>query len=94
MNAFGTSILCAFIAALINSVFGLILAWVLVKYDFPGKRILDGLIELPFALPTAVAGITLSKMYSDTGFPGGFFSGIGLDISYTRIADDMVICFL
>ena len=47
---------------------GTILAWVLVKYDFPGKRIVDGLIELPFALPTAVAGITLSKLYSETGF--------------------------
>ena len=73
LNAFGTSIICALIAAFINSVFGLILAWVLVKYEFPGKRFLDGLIELPFALPTAVAGITLSKMYSNTGFPGSFF---------------------
>lgn len=65
--AFTTSIVCSFIAAVINVIFGVILAWTLVKYDFPGKRILDGFIELPFALPTAVAGITLSKMYSDTG---------------------------
>lgn len=55
---------------MINVIFGVILAWTLVKYDFPGKRILDGFIELPFALPTAVAGITLSKMYSDTGILG------------------------
>lgn len=55
-------------AAGINTVFGVIVAWTLVKYDFPGKRIVDGLIELPFALPTAVAGITLSKLYSETGF--------------------------
>ena len=57
-------------AAGINTVFGIIVAWTLVKYDFPGKRIVDGLIELPFALPTAVAGITLSKLYSETGFFG------------------------
>ncbi|MBQ9674198.1 MAG: sulfate ABC transporter permease subunit CysT [Ruminococcus sp.] len=94
LNAFATSIVCALIAALINSVFGLILAWVLVKYDFPGKRILDGLIELPFALPTAVAGITLSKMYSDTGFPGSFFSSIGLDISYTKIGIVIALIFI
>ena len=61
-NAFITSIGSSFIAALINVVFGLIIAWVLVKYEFPGKRLMDGMIELPFALPTAVAGITLSKM--------------------------------
>ena len=65
--AFATSITCSLIAALINCFFGIILAWVLVRYDFPGKRILDGVIELPFCLPTAVAGITLSKLYSDSG---------------------------
>ncbi|MCH5303998.1 MAG: sulfate ABC transporter permease subunit CysT [Ruminococcus sp.] len=94
ISAFLTSIVCAFIAAFINSVFGLILAWVLVRYDFFGKRILDGLIELPFALPTAVAGITLSKMYSNTGFPGKFFSGIGLDISYTHIGIVIALVFV
>ena len=61
-NAFITSITSSFIAAIINVVFGLIVAWTLVKYEFPGKWLLDGLIELPFALPTAVAGITLSKL--------------------------------
>ena len=61
LHAFRTSILCSLAAALINCVFGVIVAWVLVRYDFPGKRLLDGCIELPFALPTAVAGITLSK---------------------------------
>lgn len=67
-NAFITSITSSFIAAIVNVVFGIIVAWTLVKYDFPGKWLLDGLIELPFALPTAVAGITLSKLYSGTGF--------------------------
>ena len=94
LTAFGTSIICSVIAALINAVFGLILAWVLVKYDFPGKRILDGLIELPFALPTAVAGITLSKMYSNTGFPGSFFSSIGIDVSYTHIGIVLALIFI
>lgn len=70
LQAFSTSIGCSLIAAAINSVFGLILAWVLVRYDFPGKRLMDGLIELPFALPTAVAGITLSKIYSTSGWLG------------------------
>lgn len=94
LNAFATSIVCSVIAAVINAIFGLILAWVLVKYDFPGKRILDGLIELPFALPTAVAGITLSKMYSNTGFPGSFFSSIGIDISYTHIGIVLALIFI
>ena len=62
-NAFLTSVGCSFLAAVINTVFGLILAWTLVKYEFPGKKLLDGFIELPFALPTAVAGITLSKLF-------------------------------
>lgn len=94
LTAFGTSIVCSVIAAFINAVFGLILAWVLVKYDFPGKRILDGLIELPFALPTAVAGITLSKMYSDTGFPGSFLSSIGIDVSYTHLGIVLALVFI
>lgn len=66
-NAFLTSVGCSFLAAVINTVFGLILAWTLVKYEFPGKKLLDGFIELPFALPTAVAGITLSKLFTDSG---------------------------
>ena len=62
-NAFLTSIKCALAAAVVNSFFGTIIAWTLVRYDFRGKRLMDALIELPFALPTAVAGITLSKLY-------------------------------
>ena len=56
---------------------GTILAWVLVKYDFPGKRLMDGVIELPFALPTAVAGIALTSLTSDSGIVGSFFAGFG-----------------
>ncbi len=92
--AFFTSIGFAFIAAVINSIFGLIIAWVLVKYQFPGKRLLDGLIELPFALPTAVAGITLSKMYSETGILGKPFMALGIKVSYTRLGLLIALIFI
>lgn len=92
--AFTTSIVCSFIAAVINVIFGVILAWTLVKYDFPGKRILDGFIELPFALPTAVAGITLSKMYSDTGILGKPLAAIGIKISYTHLGIIVALIFI
>lgn len=85
VNAFITSISCSFIAAVINCIFGTILAWTFVKYDFTCKRILDGLIELPFALPTAVAGITLSKLYSETGMLGKPLASLGIKVSYTHI---------
>ena len=94
VNAFGTSILCSFIAAVINSLFGLILAWTLVRYSFPGKRIIDGLIELPFALPTAVAGITLSKMYSTTGELGKPLSLLGIKVSYTHLGLTLALVFI
>lgn len=94
LYAFATSISCSFIAALINVVFGVILAWVLVKYEFPGKRILDGLIELPFALPTAVAGITLSKLYSENGLFGQMFARIGIKVSYTHLGIVVALIFV
>lgn len=94
LQAFSTSIFCALIAAIINSVFGLILAWVLVRYEFPGKRLMDGMIELPFALPTAVAGITLTKMYSDTGFLGSALEKIGIKVSYTKIGIIIAMVFI
>ena len=92
--AFTTSIVCSFIAAVINVIFGVILAWTLVKYDFPGKRILDGFIELPFALPTAVAGIPLSKMYSDTGILGKPLAAIGIKVSYTHLGIIVALIFI
>jgi sulfate transport system permease protein len=94
INSFQTSILCSLIAAVINCIFGIILAWVLVRYEFPGKRIMDGLIELPFALPTAVAGITLSKLYSDTGILGKPLAQLGLKISYTKIGLLIALVFI
>ena len=92
--AFVTSIGCSFIAAVINVIFGVILAWTLVKYDFPGKRILDGFIELPFCLPTAVAGITLSKMYSDSGILGASLAKLGIKVSYTHIGIIIALVFV
>lgn len=93
-NAFITSIISSFIAAVINVVFGLIVAWTLVKYEFPGKWLLDGLIELPFALPTAVAGITLSKLYSDTGFFGRGLSKLGINVAYTQTGIVVALVFV
>ena len=94
LSALFTSVGCSFIAAIINCIFGVILAWVLVKYDFFGKRFLDGMLELPFALPTAVAGITLSKMYSDTGIVGRYFAKFGIKISYTHIGIIIALIFV
>ena len=94
LSALFTSVSCSFIAAIINCIFGVILAWVLVKYDFFGKRFLDGMLELPFALPTAVAGITLSKMYSDTGIVGRYFAKFGIKISYTHIGIIIALIFV
>lgn len=93
-NAFITSITSSFIAAIINVVFGLIVAWTLVKYEFPGKWLLDGLIELPFALPTAVAGITLSKLYSTNGFFEKGLSQIGIDVAYTQTGIIVALVFV
>ena len=93
-NAFWTSISCSFLAAVINVVFGLILAWVLVKYEFPGKRILDGFIELPFALPTAVAGITLSKLYSESGLFGRMLAKCGIQVTYTKLGLVIALIFI
>lgn len=92
--AFATSIVCSLIAAVINVIFGVILAWTLVRYEFPGKRIFDGFIELPFALPTAVAGITLSKLYSETGFLGRPLAALGIKVSYTHIGIVVALVFV
>ena len=93
-NAFFTSITSSFLAAVINVVFGLIVAWSLVKYEFPGKWLLDALIELQFALPTAVAGITLSKLYSTTGFFGKGLSKIGIHVAYTQTGIVVALVFV
>lgn len=88
--SFGTAIA----AAAINAVFGLIIAWVLVRYSFPGKRILDALIDLPFALPTAVAGITLTTLYSTNGWIGQFFEPLNIKISFTPLGITIALTFI
>lgn len=93
-NAFFTSIGCSFASAVCNAVFGLVIAWTLVKYDFPCKKLLDGFIELPFALPTAVAGITLSKLYSENGFFGKGFALLGMKVSYTKVGLVIALVFV
>lgn len=94
MSGYLVSFSCAFLAALINGIFGLILAWTLVRYEFPGKRLMDGMIELPFALPTAVAGISLTFLYSDQGWIGAAFDKIGIPIAYTRIGITIAMVFV
>jgi sulfate transport system permease protein len=73
----------AFAAAAVNAVFGLILAWVLTRYDFPLKRLVDALVDLPFALPTAVAGIALAALYAPNGWIGQFFAAAGIKVAFT-----------
>lgn len=94
ISAYKVSLTCAIIASIINSIFGMILAWILVRYDFHGKRILDGLIELPFALPTAVAGIALTSLYSDKGWIGGIFDNVGIKIAYTKAGIVIAMIFI
>jgi sulfate transport system permease protein len=84
----------AAIAAVINAVTGPIVAWVLVRYSFPGKRLLDALIDLPFALPTAVAGIALSQLYSANGWVGEPLSYLGIRIAYTPIGVIIALTFI
>ena len=88
------SFLTALTASAINAVMGVILAWVLVRYKFPFKRVLDGMIELPFALPTAVAGIALTSLTADTGIIGSFFSKLGISIAYTPIGITVALVFI
>ena len=94
LASFRVSLLTALIASVINAVMGVILAWVLVRYRFPLKRILDGMIELPFALPTAVAGIALTALTANTGLIGKFFAKFGIQIAYTRVGITVALVFI
>lgn len=94
LHAYGVSISTAFIASAINAVMGLIMAWVLVRYEFPGKKIMDGMIELPFALPTAVAGIALTHLTTTDGWIGSIFHKMGIEIAYTKIGIIFALVFV
>lgn len=88
--SFGASL----IAAVLNLFFGVLTAWALVRYEFPGKRVIDALVDLPFALPTAVAGIALTGIYATTGWVGQYFEPFGIRISYTAIGVIIALTFI
>ncbi|RDE08587.1 sulfate ABC transporter permease subunit CysT [Pelagibacterium lacus] len=94
LAALRTSFWTAALAALVNAVFGVIVAWVLVRYEFPGRRIVDAVVDLPFALPTAVAGIALTALYAPTGWIGQFFAPLGIRIAYTPIGIVIALIFI
>jgi sulfate transport system permease protein len=82
------------IAALFNGVFGTLIAWVLVRYDFPLKRLVDASVDLPFALPTSVAGLTLATVYSQNGWIGSLFAPFGIKIAFTRLGVGVAMLFI
>lgn len=84
----------ALLAGLINAVFGLILAWVLVRYSFYGKRLVDALVDLPFALPTAVTGIALTALYSPNGWIGQYLEPLGIKVAFTRLGILIALIFI
>jgi len=88
--SFGASLL----AAMINAVFGFVVAWTLVRYDFPGKRLLDAIVDLPFAMPTAISGIALTAIYASNGWIGSEFAKVGIKIAYTQIGVLIAMIFI
>ena len=94
LASYRLSIGASLIAAAINSVLGLLAAWVLVRYEFPGKRIVDALVDLPFALPTAVAGITLTAMFAGNGWVGSWLEPLGIKIAFTWLGVVVALTFI
>lgn len=94
LSSYAVSFQTAAIAAVVDAVMGMIIAWVLVRYDFPGKAIMNGIIELPFALPTAVAGIALTHLTTTNGWVGAFFHRFGIEIAYTRLGITIALIFI
>jgi sulfate transport system permease protein len=88
------SVGAALVAAMVNAVFGFLVAWVLVRYDFPGRRVVDALIDLPFALPTAVAGITLTALYAPNGMLGSIVEPYGIKVAFTRLGVTVALVFI
>lgn len=94
ISAFEVTFITSGIATLINGVFGLATAWVLVRYDFPFRRFVDAAIDLPFALPTAVAGLTLATVYSDNGWIGSLLAPLGIKVAFTRLGVCLAMMFI
>jgi sulfate/thiosulfate transport system permease protein len=94
LASYRLSIGASLVAAAINTVLGLLAAWVLVRYDFPGKRTVDALVDLPFALPTAVAGITLTAMFAGNGWVGSWLEPLGIKVAFTWLGVVVALTFI
>ncbi|MBT0670159.1 sulfate ABC transporter permease subunit CysT [Novosphingobium profundi] len=94
LAAYWVSFATSFVAALINAVFGLMTAWVLVRYDFPGRRVVNAMVDLPFALPTAVAGIALTALYAGNGWIGRYTEPLGIKLAYNPVGITLALVFV
>ncbi len=94
LSTYDVTFTTSLIAALIDGVFGTLIAWVLVRYEFPFKRLIDASIDLPFALPTAVAGLTLATVYSENGWIGSLFAPLGIKLAFTRLGVGIAMTFI
>ena len=94
LAAFRLSILASLAAALLNAAFGLLIAWVLTRYEFPGRRLFDALVDLPFALPTAVAGIALAALYGPNGWLGRLLAPLGIKVAFTPLGVVLALTFI
>ncbi|MBN3885394.1 MAG: sulfate ABC transporter permease subunit CysT [Nostoc sp.] len=94
LATYNVTFFTAIFAALLNGVFGTLIAWVLVRYDFPLKRLIDATVDLPFALPTSVAGLTLATVYSDNGWLGSLLAPLGIKVSFTRTGVAVAMIFI
>lgn len=94
VSAYLVTLTMASLAALFNGVFGFVLAWVLVRYNFPGKKLLDAAVDLPFALPTSVAGLTLATVYSPQGWIGQALTKVGVQVLFTRLGVAVAMVFV
>ena len=94
LAAYGLSLGASFVAALVNAVFGFVVAWVLVRYRFPGRRLLDALVDLPFALPTAVSGIALTTLLAKHGWLGRLLEPLGIQVAFTRAGVAVALVFI
>lgn len=93
LAAYKITLICGGVASLFNAIFGMLMAWILTRYRFPGRGLLDGLMDLPFALPTAVAGLTLATLFSTTGWYGGWLAQFGIKVSYTWLGIAVAMAF-
>jgi sulfate/thiosulfate transport system permease protein len=94
LATYNVTFVTSLFAALLNGLFGTLIAWVLVRYDFPFKRIIDATIDLPFALPTSVAGLTLATVYADNGWIGSLLKPLGFQVSFTRLGVGVAMIYI